>query len=282
MTFPATVTVILTYLTVACSAQADDPFSCPMRQLAFTYADTILGGRGTANVAAALNLKTTNDTAALTDWVTCPNKQSILSGTCNGPTAPCSPTSGNFNAGPLPSLVACEALCLASSANFSCRAVQWHGPAAGAWAKVCVLQAISAYQPLSGASAHNAACIPGGDFPACSASCGKGPAPGPAPSPSPSSTCNIPTATELRGPTPTMRTRAAGGSGAAAAGADSAAAFYVDAVHGSDTAGTDGSQGHPFQSLHHAQLAARKANVATNGGCATIYLRDVSFSFDRL
>jgi hypothetical protein len=115
--------------------------------------------------------------AAGSSWNFCPSFQAILGGTCNDPHSPCVAGSGNFNAGQLGSLEACQAACIASASNFSCRAVEWHGPSTGAWAHTCILQQIAAFKPQPSDSGHNAACLPGkNDMPLCTPGC-KPPAP---------------------------------------------------------------------------------------------------------
>ena len=94
-------------------------FDCSFRQLAYSYADNILAGRGLDRVAAALDLSDDNvsDAAAerllheplewlgaASTYTECAGRQSIQAGTCNGPGEPCQQGSGNHNAWKTPTL----------------------------------------------------------------------------------------------------------------------------------------------------------------------------------
>ena len=233
-------------------------YDCSFRQLAYTYADKIVGSTRPATsmdrIAAALDLsdnathpqpdgsaqltwagEPTNELRA-SSWIECPGTQSIQGGTCNNPQKPCEPGSGNFNAGPVDSLQGCEALCLASAANFSCRGIEWHGSGAGAWARVCVLQQIASFAIRGREGAHNAACLPGTDFPACVASCGAAPPTPPAPPPAPPS-CQRPARHAV--PTPPVPPP------------PPKVSVWACATLGDDR--NDGSKGHPVRTLPRVQ-----------------------------
>ena len=253
--------------------QAGLDFECPLRQLAFEYAYKLLGGRGSENVATALDLKTKAQGRASTPlfnvtgqtWITCPGSNAVDDGSCKSPTAPCDPTSQSYNAGQLASLEDCENLCIASAANFSCRAVTWHDTTAGDWAKVCILQELGVYAPVKQAG-YTAACTPGPDFPKCTKSCQPPPAPSPAP---PTEACSIPSFPSLgtlRGPEVSSTPQIP----------QASAELYVDATTGSDS--NDGSEAHPFLSLKMAQKAAQQLHQKDRyHSFVTVFLRAGTF-----
>ena len=139
--------------------------------------------------------------------------------------------------------------------------MQWHDRSAKAgWAHICLLQQIAAYKPTA-AAAHNAACLPGADFPSCDVSCGgSGPPPPPGPQP-----CTLPPdeASTLRGPAPPLIAKRA----------TNGTAVFVDATNGSDDA--DGSEARPVRSLPKAQRLAQALKAVA--GEATVFLRQGTY-----
>lgn len=131
----------------------------------------LLPAVGLAALAAAAAAPPDGEMDDTGSWISCPATQSIVSGSCNDPNQPCVAGSGNFNAGQVASLEACQAACVASAANFTCRAVEWHGPSTGSWAGTCVLQKIASFKPAGSDSGHNSACLPSNGMPLCTPGC---------------------------------------------------------------------------------------------------------------
>ena len=115
------------------------------------------------------------------EWETCDNYNSIKSGSCNDPEAPCVDGSGCFNAGKTTDIYACETLC---EQHPNCSALTWHDEHVSGWANVCVLQTQAAFE-LHHQGDHHAACLQSASFPACK--CGSTPSPAP-PGPGPQQT----------------------------------------------------------------------------------------------
>jgi len=123
-------------------------------------------------------------TLVSSQWLECPGINSVESGSCNDPTKPCEPSSGDFNAGIVSDIYACESLAEKppAGAKGPFAAVMFNGPTTGAWAGVCILQNQAAWK-LHKEGDHTMACLRSGSFSACS--CGAGPTPTPPPGPSP-------------------------------------------------------------------------------------------------
>ena len=139
----------------------------------------------------------------------------------------------------------------------------WNGPDTGAWADVCILQRIEAYQ-LQNQSHHQSACISGPDFPKCDEYCGATPPTPPVP---PNPPCSLPKSyspARLSGPTPIP---------AVSVTSLETNAFYVDSVKGVDT--NEGTEQAPFQTLLKAQTAAQTLHQTIGSSTpVTLYLRD--------
>lgn len=118
-------------------------------------------------------------------WLECPGINSVKSGSCNSPTKPCEPSSGDYNAGIVSDIYACESLAEkppAGAKGGTFAAVMFNGPTTGAWAGVCILQTQAAWT-LHKQGGHTMACLRSGSFSACSCSAGPTPTPPPGPSP---------------------------------------------------------------------------------------------------